>query len=47
LASSSLLLREYNKQKPEELHALLKPRDPMFIALNKAVELQVAHTTPT
>lgn len=41
LVSSSLVLRECNKQRSEELHGWLKPREAMFIAPDEAVQGQV------
>jgi Domain of unknown function (DUF4411) len=41
LVSSSLVLRECNKQRSEELHGWLKPRDAMFLAPDEAVQGQV------
>ncbi|MFB9261778.1 DUF4411 family protein [Bradyrhizobium erythrophlei] len=47
LVSSTLVLRECNKQRSEELHAWLKPREAMFIAPDEAVQQQVDHVVNT
>lgn len=39
--SSSLVLRECSKQRSEELHDWLKPREAMFVAPDEAVQGQV------
>ena len=41
LVSSSLVLRECSKQRSEELHAWLKPREAMFLMPDEAVQGQV------
>ena len=41
LVSSSLVLRECSKQRSEELHAWLKPRETMFLVPDEAVQGQV------
>lgn len=47
LVSSTLVLRECNKQRSEELHGWLKPRDAMFISPDEAVQAQVEHIVNT
>jgi hypothetical protein len=47
LVSSTLVLRECNKQRSEELHEWLKPREAMFIAPDEAVQQQVDHIVNT
>jgi hypothetical protein len=47
LVSSTLVLRECNKQRPEELHGWLKPREAMFIAPDETVQQQVDHIVNT
>jgi Domain of unknown function (DUF4411) len=41
LVSSSLVLRECSKQRSEELHGWLKPREAMFQAPDESVQVQV------
>ena len=41
LVSSTLVLRECSKQRSEELHGWLKPREAMFISPDEAVQGQV------
>lgn len=41
LVSSSLVLRECSKQRSEELHGWLKPREAMFLPPDEAVQSQV------
>lgn len=43
LVSSTLVLRECSKQRSEELHDWLKPRENMFVPPDEAVQLQVDH----
>jgi hypothetical protein len=47
LVSSTLVLRECNKQRSEELHGWLKPRESMFITPDEAVQQQVDHIVNT
>jgi len=47
LVSSSLVLRECSKQRSEELHAWLKPRETMFLTPDEAVQGQVNHIVNT
>jgi hypothetical protein len=47
LVSSSLVLRECSKQRSEELHAWLKPREAMFLMPDEAVQGQVDHIVNT
>jgi hypothetical protein len=47
LVSSTLVLRECSKQRSEELHGWLKPREPMFITPDEAVQGQVDHIVNT
>jgi hypothetical protein len=47
LVSSSLVLRECSKQRSEELHAWLKPRDTMFLSPDEAVQVQVDYIVNT
>lgn len=47
LVSSSLVLRECNKQRSEELHGWLKPREAMFIVPDEPVQEQVDHIVNT
>jgi hypothetical protein len=47
LVSSSLVLRECSKQRSEELHAWLKPREAMFLVPDEAVQGQVDHIVNT
>lgn len=41
LVSSSLVLRECNKRRSEELHGWLKPREAMFLTPDETVQSQV------
>ncbi len=47
LVSSTLVLRECSKQRSEELHAWLKPRETMFITPDETVQGQVDHIVNT
>lgn len=47
LVSSTLVLRECSKQRSEELHGWLKPREDMFITPDEAVQLQVDYIVNT
>jgi hypothetical protein len=47
LVSSTLVLRECSKQRSEELHAWLKPRQAMFITPDETVQGQVDHIVNT
>src|SRR5258708_31341862 len=47
LLSSTLVLRERSKQRSEELHAWLKPREAMFITPDEAGQGQVDHIVNT
>jgi hypothetical protein len=47
LVSSTLVLRECNKQRSEELHGWLKPREAMFITPDETVQQQVDHIVNT
>ncbi|KRQ01284.1 hypothetical protein AOQ73_18185 [Bradyrhizobium pachyrhizi] len=47
LVSSTLVLRECNKQRSEELHGWLKPREAMFAVPDEAVQEQVDHIVNT
>jgi len=47
LVSSSLVLRECSKQRSEELHAWLKPREAMFLVPDEGVQGQVDHIVNT
>jgi Domain of unknown function (DUF4411) len=47
LVSSTLVLRECNKQRSDELHGWLKPREAMFITPDEAVQQQVDHIVNT
>jgi Domain of unknown function (DUF4411) len=43
LVSSTLVLRECSKQRSEELHGWLKPREAMFVTPDETVQGQVDH----
>ena len=45
--SSTLVLRECNKQRSEELHGWLKPREAMFVTPDETVQAQVNHIVNT
>ena len=47
LVSSTLVLRECSKQRSEELHGWLKPREAMFITPDETVQGQVDHIVNT
>jgi Domain of unknown function (DUF4411) len=47
LVSSTLVLRECNKQRSEELHDWLKPREAMFVTPDETVQEQVNHIVNT
>jgi len=47
LLSSSLVLRECSKQRSEELHTWLKPREAMFVVPDETVQGQVDHIVNT
>jgi hypothetical protein len=47
LVSSTLVLRECSKQRSEELHAWLKPREAMFITPDETVQGQVDYIVNT
>jgi hypothetical protein len=47
LVSSTLVLRECSKQRSEELHGWLKPREAMFATPDETVQGQVDHIVNT
>jgi Domain of unknown function (DUF4411) len=47
LVSSTLVLRECSRQRSEELHAWLKPREAMFITPDETVQGQVDYIVNT
>ncbi|MBR1165023.1 DUF4411 family protein [Bradyrhizobium elkanii] len=47
LVSSTLVLRECNKQRSEELHGWLKPRETMFVMPDEVVQQQVDYIVNT
>jgi hypothetical protein len=47
LVSSTLVLRECSKQRSEELHAWLKPREAMFIVPDETVQRKVDYIVNT
>ena len=47
LFCSTVVLRECNRQRSEELHGWLKPREAMFITPDEAVQQQVDHIVNT